>query len=247
MYLLRSWGVNKSSLFTLFLIQNFNAKTPFFRNIFLKLNTEKASKKKEISIFETNFLDQKSTKSKWFWKNQSRLFNKYKNLNIKQCEKLVLLTPQDFYFITTLFYLDISNFKDFNFYLFQIMCTIICTVRTVLWYVMSIAGTLLILIALFTNTWLEGQLSTTNVLSGARKSNFLPLFCQNNRIGSKKKSYKFIKTKFVVGSGEQHYIPLFSTDPIVTTKYQQKNISSNWFKYLKNKIWNLLSDPVKRI
>jgi len=48
------------------------------------------------------------------------------------------------------------------------MCTIICTVRTVLWYVMSIAGTLLILIALFTNTWLEGQLSINNLSSGAQ-------------------------------------------------------------------------------
>jgi len=47
------------------------------------------------------------------------------------------------------------------------MCTIICTVRTVLWYVMSIAGTLMILIALFTNTWLEGQIGTTNLLNSA--------------------------------------------------------------------------------
>ena len=45
------------------------------------------------------------------------------------------------------------------------MCTIICTVRTVLWYVMSIAGTLMILVALFTNKWLEGNISVSNLNS----------------------------------------------------------------------------------
>lgn len=45
------------------------------------------------------------------------------------------------------------------------MCTIICTVRTVLWYVMSIAGTLMILVALFTNRWLEGHLSPGSLTS----------------------------------------------------------------------------------
>jgi len=33
----------------------------------------------------------------------------------------------------------------------------IVTIRTVLWYVMSLAGTLLILVAMFTNKWLEGH------------------------------------------------------------------------------------------
>merc|ERR1712223_1290759 len=46
-----------------------------------------------------------------------------------------------------------------------VMCTIICTVRTVLWYVMSIAGTLMILVALFTNKWLEGKVSVSNLNS----------------------------------------------------------------------------------
>ena len=42
------------------------------------------------------------------------------------------------------------------------MCTIICTVRTVLWYIMSLAGTLMILVSLLTNKWVEGHLSTVN-------------------------------------------------------------------------------------
>lgn len=45
------------------------------------------------------------------------------------------------------------------------MCIMICTVRTVLWYVMSIAGTLMILVALFTNKWLEGRLGVSNLNS----------------------------------------------------------------------------------
>jgi len=45
------------------------------------------------------------------------------------------------------------------------MCTIICTVRTVLWYVMSLAGTLMILVALFTNKWLEGHAGLSNFIS----------------------------------------------------------------------------------
>jgi len=35
------------------------------------------------------------------------------------------------------------------------MCTLIVTIRTVLWYVMSLAGTLLILVACFTDRWLH--------------------------------------------------------------------------------------------
>ena len=42
------------------------------------------------------------------------------------------------------------------------MCTIIVTIRAVLWYVTSLVGTLLILVALFTNRWIHGQISTTN-------------------------------------------------------------------------------------
>ena len=34
------------------------------------------------------------------------------------------------------------------------MCTIIVTIRAVLWYVVSLAGTLMILVSLFTNRWL---------------------------------------------------------------------------------------------
>lgn len=41
----------------------------------------------------------------------------------------------------------------------------IVTIRTVLWYVMSLAGTLLILVAMFTDKWLEGTYSPTT-LSG---------------------------------------------------------------------------------
>ncbi|XP_023342914.1 LHFPL tetraspan subfamily member 2 protein, partial [Eurytemora carolleeae] len=37
------------------------------------------------------------------------------------------------------------------------MCTIIVTIRSVLWAVMTIVGTLMILVALFTNRWLQGR------------------------------------------------------------------------------------------
>lgn len=47
------------------------------------------------------------------------------------------------------------------------MCTIIVTVRTVLWYVMSLAGTLMILVALFNNAWLMGKVSSTNLSSAS--------------------------------------------------------------------------------
>ena len=45
------------------------------------------------------------------------------------------------------------------------MCTIIVTIRTVLWYVMSLASTLFILVALFTNRWLEGTYSASVLTS----------------------------------------------------------------------------------
>lgn len=45
------------------------------------------------------------------------------------------------------------------------MCTIIVTIRSVLWYVVSLAGTLMILVALFTNKWLEGQVTGSNFQS----------------------------------------------------------------------------------
>ena len=47
------------------------------------------------------------------------------------------------------------------------MCTIIVTIRSVLWYVMSLAGTLMILVALFTNRWLDGTY-TASSLGSAR-------------------------------------------------------------------------------
>lgn len=37
------------------------------------------------------------------------------------------------------------------------MCTIMVTIRSVLWSVMTIAGTLMILVSLFTNRWLQGK------------------------------------------------------------------------------------------
>jgi len=42
------------------------------------------------------------------------------------------------------------------------MCTLIVTIRTVLWYVMSLAGTLLILVASFTDRWLHYRRTITN-------------------------------------------------------------------------------------
>eukprot|EP00095_Tigriopus_kingsejongensis_P009664 maker-scaffold1197_size55989-snap-gene-0.11 protein:Tk09664 transcript:maker-scaffold1197_size55989-snap-gene-0.11-mRNA-1 annotation:"lipoma hmgic fusion partner-like 2 protein" len=43
------------------------------------------------------------------------------------------------------------------------MCTIIVTIRTVLWLVMSLTATLLILVSLFTDRWLEGHYSNSNL------------------------------------------------------------------------------------
>lgn len=52
------------------------------------------------------------------------------------------------------------------------MCTCIVTIRTVLWYVVSLAGTLMILVALFTNKWLEGTLSPTNLSSAGNTTKY---------------------------------------------------------------------------
>ena len=47
------------------------------------------------------------------------------------------------------------------------MCTIIVTIRSVLWAVMTIAGSLMILVSLFTNRWLIGGFHTpTSASSG---------------------------------------------------------------------------------
>jgi len=46
------------------------------------------------------------------------------------------------------------------------MCTLIITIRTVLWYVMSLAGTLLILVACFTNRWLHRPTIADQITSG---------------------------------------------------------------------------------
>ena len=55
------------------------------------------------------------------------------------------------------------------------MCTIIVTIRTVLWAVMTIAGSLMILVSLFTNRWLIGGLTNlpTNAGSAASFANNL--------------------------------------------------------------------------
>jgi len=37
------------------------------------------------------------------------------------------------------------------------MCTVIVTIRTVLWYVFSLVSTLLVLVALFNKRWLEND------------------------------------------------------------------------------------------
>ena len=41
------------------------------------------------------------------------------------------------------------------------MCMIMVTIRSVLWSVMTIAGTLMILVSLFTNRWLQGPTETS--------------------------------------------------------------------------------------
>lgn len=48
------------------------------------------------------------------------------------------------------------------------MCTIICTVRTVFWYIMSLVGTLLILVSLLTNKWVEGQIGPNSLNSAGK-------------------------------------------------------------------------------
>ena len=50
------------------------------------------------------------------------------------------------------------------------MCTIIVTIRSVLWAVMTIVGTLMILVALFTNRWMRGRESGINSAGGRRQS-----------------------------------------------------------------------------
>jgi len=47
------------------------------------------------------------------------------------------------------------------------MCTLIVTIRTVLWYVMSLAGTLLILVASFTDRWLHFPRTAKNIIPGS--------------------------------------------------------------------------------
>ena len=50
----------------------------------------------------------------------------------------------------------LSKLKIFSIFFRAKMCTIIVTIRTVLWAVMTIAGSLMILVSLFTNRWLIG-------------------------------------------------------------------------------------------
>ncbi len=45
------------------------------------------------------------------------------------------------------------------------MCTVIVTIRAVLWYVTSLVGTLLILVSLFTNRWLHHGESLDNAVT----------------------------------------------------------------------------------
>ena len=75
------------------------------------------------------------------------------------------------------------------------MCTIICTVRTVLWYIMSLAGTLMILISLLTQKWVDGRLSAVSlsspgklILSQAQNHVFLtslPFYRERYRCGQR--------------------------------------------------------------
>ena len=45
------------------------------------------------------------------------------------------------------------------------MCTIIVTIRTVLWAVMTIAGSLMILVSLFTDRWIIGGFTSSQSLA----------------------------------------------------------------------------------
>ena len=56
----------------------------------------------------------------------------------------------------TLFKTIIINFVFISENLNVKMCTIIVTIRSVLWAVMTIAGSLMILVSLFTDRWLIG-------------------------------------------------------------------------------------------
>ena len=50
------------------------------------------------------------------------------------------------------------------------MCTIIVTIRSVLWAVMTIAGSLMILVSLFTNRWLIGGFQVPSSANSFSKS-----------------------------------------------------------------------------
>jgi len=74
------------------------------------------------------------------------------------------------------------------------MCAVIVTIRTVLWSVMTIAGSLMILVALFTNQWLIGNVripsggvlnsvldQLNQVTSGVSPTRMMGLFIDCNR------------------------------------------------------------------
>ena len=50
-------------------------------------------------------------------------------------------------------------------------CTVIVTIRAVLWYVTSLVGTLLMLVALFTNRWLHHPIDLTDAGTNPREDN----------------------------------------------------------------------------
>ena len=115
---------------------------------------------------------------------------------IKETRYLHVLFSFDLFSIrqNVFYFLKMSQHLSINPLCFQFwlkMCTIVVTIRAVLWYVMSLAGTLMILVALFTNKWLEGELRTTNLQSACKI--FLSLlshFCFNDVITQQAKCYQ---------------------------------------------------------
>ena len=71
---------------------------------------------KQLLKVDPNFVGLAVTRGNHFGKNHGPRINKLKNINLKQPEKLILLSPHDFYYIHNyiLYFtcVDISNFKD---------------------------------------------------------------------------------------------------------------------------------------
>merc|ERR1711937_444287 len=87
-------------------------------------------------------------------------------------EKTKTDTPSDFQFQQSSLQSSPDHFIFFRLAQHDTMCTIIVTIRTVLWAVMTIAGSLMILVSLFTDRWLIGKASPDSVANTALDGGF---------------------------------------------------------------------------